>query len=246
MKKYFERASSTERWFMILSALLVFVVLNLFFVRPLFGDWAKYQTRRDKAQTTVGKFEDAIAQAEKLKPIVDKMQGEGMSVLPEEQVLNFMSAIQQQAVASGVTIVNSSPQPQRTNQFFVERAQAVNTLSGEEELVDFLYHLGAGDSLTRVRGLTLRPDAPRQKLSGNITLVASFQKKAVARAAAAAAPAKTNAPTVKPTTAPTTTPTNKIAQPQTNKVTQPAADKTKPSGAPGVPKPVTTPNTNPK
>jgi hypothetical protein len=37
--------------------------------------------------------------------------------------------------------------------------------------VDFLYNLGIGSSLIRVRSFTLNPDPPRHKLQGNVTLV---------------------------------------------------------------------------
>jgi hypothetical protein len=42
--------------------------------------------------------------------------------------------------------------------------------------VDFLYKLGSGASMIRVRDLELQPDAPHQHLNGNIRLVASYQK----------------------------------------------------------------------
>ena len=66
--------------------------------------------------------------------------------------------------------------------------------SGEKPLVDFLYNLGSGNSLIRVRGLSLRPDPPRQLLAANITLIASYQKKPVARRAASPATAAAAAP----------------------------------------------------
>ena len=84
----------------------------------------------------------------------------------------------------------------------------------EKSLVDFLYSLGVGGSLIRVRSMTLSPDPVRQKLQGSLTLVASYAKKAPPKIAApVAAPAavratnsglkpsspfKTNAPTKAP------------------------------------------------
>jgi hypothetical protein len=79
--------------------------------------------------------------------------------------------------------------------------------------VDFLYKLGDGNSLIRVRSLSLRPDAPRQNLGGNITLIASYQKKPSARSAPAPAPVpagtvKTNKPPASAASKPAT-PTKK-------------------------------------
>ena len=53
--------------------------------------------------------------------------------------------------------------------------------AGEEQLVDFLYNLGSGNSQIRVRDLTVRPDPPRQQLLAQVKLVASYQKRAAAR-----------------------------------------------------------------
>jgi hypothetical protein len=69
--------------------------------------------------------------------------------------------------------------------------------------VDFLYNLGIGGSLIRVRSMTLSKDPPQQKLQGNLQMVASFARKAppkVTPAAPAAAPARTNPPTMRPVT----------------------------------------------
>ena len=55
--------------------------------------------------------------------------------------------------------------------------------------MDFLYSLGSGNSLIRVRDLALKPNAPRQALSGNVKLVASYQKNPPKKAAPAANPA---------------------------------------------------------
>jgi len=57
--------------------------------------------------------------------------------------------------------------------------------------VDFLYNLGAGDSLVRVRNLSIRPDQNRQQLAASITLIASYQKNPKLTPAPAATPAAT-------------------------------------------------------
>ena len=212
MKEYFARLSSLERRFVVGVMLIVFILLNWVFVRPLFSDWAKFQTRRQTADKTLTKFQQTIEQGEKTKPLVGKLEGEGMSVPAEDQTVNFMLTIQSQASASGVGILNNTRMPERTNQFFIERVQNIATLSGESELVNFLHTLGSGNSLIRVRGLSLHPDAPRQKLAANITLVASYQKKTAPRPATPA-PASAPAPAAKPA------------------VENPAAEKSKPASA---------------
>ena len=58
--------------------------------------------------------------------------------------------------------------------------------------MDFLYSLGSGNSLIRVSDLTLRPDPPRQQLSGTVKLVASYQKNPSKKGAPAASSASAN------------------------------------------------------
>jgi hypothetical protein len=210
----FARLSSLERRFIIIVAVIVFVVINLVFVLPYFSELGKIKNRFADANTKLGRYEKEIAQTEFYQKGIKEVEGEGTAVPREDQAVELMTAIRNQATQSRVTILTNNRQPERTNQFFLERAQALTTQSGESELVDFLYNLGAGSSLIRVRALSIRPDAPRQALNANMTLIASFQKKAAVRAAPApaAAPARTPPPAV-----------------QTNKPAVPAAAKPVPA-----------------
>ena len=74
--------------------------------------------------------------------------------------------------------------------FLSQQVQNINVLATEEQLVDFLYKLGSGSSMIRVRDLTLQPDAPRQHLTADIRLVASYQKNPTPATAAKTATAK--------------------------------------------------------
>jgi Tfp pilus assembly protein PilO len=108
---------------------------------------------------------------------VKKFASQGESVAAEDQAINFTRTIQSQSIASGVQLQNTSRQITRTNDaFFVEQVQNISVLATEEQLVNFLYNLGSGASMIRVRDLELQPDAPRQRLSASIKLVASYQK----------------------------------------------------------------------
>lgn len=215
---YFARLSSLERRFIVIAIVVVFAVVNLWFVLPRFNDWGAVRSRHEAALTTRAKYEKEIAQTDTYTSQISKLESEGVLVPVEDQSLNFLTTIQNQAVQSGVSIVTSTRQPERTNQFFLERAQGLTIQSSEAQLVEFLYKLGDGNSLIRVRALSLRPDAPRQNLGGNITLIASYQKKPSVRSAPAPAPApvpagpgKTNKPParVAPAVSKPLTPTKK-------------------------------------
>jgi Tfp pilus assembly protein PilO len=197
MKKYFARLSSMERRFVVGVLVVFFVVLNAMFVWPRFSEWGQMQARLDKARDTTKKFEKEIAEQPKYEKQVRAMESEGLAVPPEDQSIDFVRTIQSQAAQSSVTIVNMSARPASgTNQFFLEKSQNVTVQSGEQQLVDFLYNLGSGNSLIRVRTLAIRPDPPHQALATTIELIASYQKKPQARPAAPAA-AKPATPTDK-------------------------------------------------
>jgi hypothetical protein len=90
----------------------------------------------------------------------------------------------------------------------MEQIQTLTVQSGEKPLVDFLYSLGSGESLVRVRDLSVRPDQPRQQLAASVTLIASYQKNAKAAPAPATATTPKSASAVTPKTVPATAPKN--------------------------------------
>ncbi|TAK98128.1 MAG: hypothetical protein EPO07_12385 [Verrucomicrobia bacterium] len=204
MKNPFAQLTSLERRFLAVAALGVFIVVNYLVVWPRFSDWSKTTARLHLAEKNLKIFSDEIAQKASYETKLKSYEGEGATIPPEEQSTEFLRAVQSQAAQSAVTIIANSRLPQRTNDpFFLEQIQSVRVSAGEPQLVDFLYKLGTGSSLIRVRELSVSPDPPRMALSANIKLVASYQKKAPARPTAAAAPAaatntvKTATPTAK-------------------------------------------------
>jgi type II secretory pathway component PulM len=210
LKTYLSKLNPSERRFVVGVALVFFLVINIFWVWPHFSDWSNLQRRLAGAQGELAKRETAIQQAERLKPEVDKMQRAGANVPPEDQAVQFLRTIQTQAAQNGVGVTGNGRLITRTNQFFMEQIQTITVQSGEKQLVDFLYNLGSGDSLVRVRDLSVRPDQNRQQLAASITLIASYQKnpKTTPAPAPAATPKSTLAvaPKTTPAAAPKTTP----------------------------------------
>ena len=171
---------------------VLFVVLNAWFVVPHFSDLSEARDRRLKALKKLDEWQVEIDQKAKYEAGINKFRQEGLEVPPEDQQNQFARAIQDQQVRSGVGIQQFLRVTTQTNQFFLELTQPITVQSGEEQLVDFLYRLGSGNSLIRVRDLALRPDAPRQQLSGTIKLVASYQKNSPKKATPTASPASAN------------------------------------------------------
>ena len=136
------------------------------------------------------------------------------------------------AAQSGVVIINNSRVSSRTNESFVEQTQQISVQSGEKQLVNFLYNLGSGNSMIRVKDLSLRPEANRMSLGGNITLVASYQRNLAARPKTAAAVTTKPVPTPAKPTEKRLAPPEKRTAP-TNRVTAPTDRRPKPTDRPG-------------
>lgn len=184
MKKYFSQLRPLERRLVVGVAVVLVVVLNWVFIWPEFSDAGNYETRLDNARQKLKNYQANVAQIPDLRKQLSKYENEGQYVPPLEMGLNFIRTVQQQAVDSGVALQNIGHLTQHTNdQFFIEQEQNINVSAPEAPLVDFLYKLGSSSSMMRVRDLTMQPDPPRQRLSADIRLVASYQKNPTAAAA---------------------------------------------------------------
>jgi type II secretory pathway component PulM len=177
MKKYFAQLRPLERRLAIGVMVILLLVLNYVFIWPHFSDWGNLRRRSDDAQRKLKLYQTVIAQKPTYEAQVKGLESAGEFVPLEDQSVNMMRTIQSQSAQSGVGIVNTSRQMTRTNDaFFVEQIQNIQVQADDKSLVDFLYKLGSGASTIRVRDLELQADAAKQKLNGNIRLVASYQK----------------------------------------------------------------------
>jgi Tfp pilus assembly protein PilO len=192
MNKYFAQLRPLERRLAVAVLVVVFLVLNAVFVWPHISDWDNLQLRRATADDKLHLYNKAISQSPTYQKLVDALESSGDVVAPEDQGINFNRAILTQSSASGVGILNTSRQITRTNdQFFVEQVLNLNVQATDEQLVDFLYKLGSGASMIRVRDLELQPDPPHQHLNANIRLVASYQKSSPAKSGSTVAKSPT-------------------------------------------------------
>ncbi|MEO7300074.1 MAG: hypothetical protein ABI042_16030 [Verrucomicrobiota bacterium] len=204
----------SERRLVVGIGVVIFIVLNVFFVWPHFGDWGKIRGELAQGQRNLGLYNRKITQAQGrngFEAQLKKLQGEGAAVVADEQEIQLFRTVQNQVAQSRVTVsqygqVMRSNSTQ-TNEFFEEQSIKISVNTGEKELVDFLLNVGAGSSMIRVRDLDLKPvDQNRYRLQGTITLSANYQKKSATKPAARGTPANSTAApaTPKPTVAPTT------------------------------------------
>src|SRR6267143_1958195 len=187
MSSYFDKFNlrPQERRLLVAVATVVFIVLNLWLVWPHFKDWGQVKIKMKEARWKLETYRTEINRIPEYEAQVRSLVGDEKVVPPEDQALQFIRIIQNQANQSGVMVTASPHANTKTNEMFLELTSTISVQSGEKQLVDFLYNLGAGNSVIRVRGLNLRPEANRMSLGGNITLVASYQRNLVVRPATA-------------------------------------------------------------
>lgn len=181
MNSYFSRLSPIERRFAVGVMGVVFLVLNVVFVWPRFSDWGQTKSRLATAQDKLRKYQFEFAQTNSYAAQIKTMEREGAAVPEEEQGMDFLQIVQDQSAQSDVDLRGTLRPSTLTNQFFIELVRSFTVLAGEEQLVDFLYGLSAGNSMIRVRDLIIHPELPqRQQLNVTVKLVASYQKKPAA------------------------------------------------------------------
>ena len=217
MNAYLSRLNPAERRFVIGVGILFFIVINVFWVWPHFSDWGNLKNRIGVARGTLTRYDLLIQQKSKIEGEIQKLTKEGTYVPPEDQFTQFLKTIQQLAAQNHVNFTGSSRPNTATNEFFLEQSQTISVVAGEKELVDFLYALGTGTSLIRVRALSIRPDAPHQQLNASMTLVCSYQKqrRTPPTAAPAASGVKPAASGVKPAAQPAPNSTKPDTRPST-------------------------------
>jgi hypothetical protein len=197
MKEFFARLNPTERRFVVGVAVVFFLVINIVWVWPHFADWGDTRGRMEAASKQLVVFETGTNLIPDLQKKIAKFQGQGQVVPSADQAVQFVRLIQNQTAQFGIIPENMSSQrqPGATNSFFVDQAETMTLQTTEKQLVDFLYSLGAtSNSLIRVKVLSVQPDPSHQRLTAHVTLVASYQKKAIGSVGAAPASAAAKKP----------------------------------------------------
>lgn len=169
-----------ERRLVVFVAVVTFVVLNIWLVWPHFKDWRITSVELEKVQETLRKYQAETARIGDYQARLRELEGSGPNVIPEEQDLDLVRNVQSQTLASGIKVTRSDPRPKtsnsRTNEFFEEQTVTLRFEAANEELVKFLVNLASTNSLIRVQDLDVRTASNKSKLSGGLTLVASYQK----------------------------------------------------------------------
>jgi len=230
-----------ERRLVVVFAGVLFVLVNLWFVWPRFKDWKMVKDKISRAETTLRRYTNEIARLPDYKKRLSVLETEGSTVLPSAQSVDMVRTVQNLARDNRVR-VDFPGQPTKstgsnTNSFFEELSLRIRVVTGEASLVDFLYELGRGSSMIRVRDLQLGPGPSNTNLTGSIDLVASYQKTNVTKASLTSKPpsqASTNLAAAIPARSltnmmnkgVTNRPATRLSKPSTNTAAQASTNKT--------------------
>lgn len=169
-----------ERRLVVITGLAIFVVLNIWFVWPFFGEWAVVERKMERSRQTLERYQQEIAREDEYRQRLNQLRQSGSRMLTSE--VEMQNVVNNQAAAAGLQIVNYDsrfrPTLTKTNQFFEEQTASLRFSSGGKELVDFLVGIASQDAMIRVREMDLRPDPPQHRLVGTLLLVGNYQKKA--------------------------------------------------------------------
>lgn len=161
------------------------LLFNHWFIWPYFSKWDVMVRERTKLEGQKQIYFKEVSKKGVYEKLLRELEGAGGQVMPEEQANRVQQGITSAAATNGVNLGRVSPQvaslrmsASKDTNFFDEQIVIVDLSAKEESFVNFLYALGASDSMIRVRDMSrLRIDNTGQSLSASVTFVASFQKK---------------------------------------------------------------------
>jgi Tfp pilus assembly protein PilO len=173
-----------ERRFVVIVGIIVFVVVNVWFVWPHFADWQRTRTAMEADREKLETYQNKIAMNEGKTGYAARLAelSDGARIEVDEREIELLRTVQNQAVKSRMGVTRYDPISRanalRSSEFFEEQSLRITVKTGEKELVNFLTAISEGNSMIRVRNLDVRPDNQRYQLEGSVVLVASYQKSA--------------------------------------------------------------------
>lgn len=207
MKKLWEQLKPQERRWLIAIGCVVFITLNYFMVWPKFKDWTANSNRIAAAKDKLAKYSAEIARKDDYQRRIASLDVENNTISPDDQAVHFENTFRDHALENGVSIQSVSRPSTRTDDFTMEQQATLQVLTGEKNLVNFLYSLGSGGSLMRVKSMSLRPaDNNRYQLHADLTIAESYLRTTPGAPVKNPTPAKPAAPAIAPAVKPAVVP----------------------------------------
>jgi hypothetical protein len=168
-----------ERRLVVIVGLVVFILLNMWFIWPFFGEWGRVQNDLYKSESTLARYNAEIAKRSTYERKQRELEQTGSEMLNNET--DFQRIVSSQAASAGVYLSDlrtgaGASLATTTNQFFQEQSIVVQFSSGGKEIVDFLVGIAAQNAMIRVREMNIRPDSTQTKLAGSITFAGNYAR----------------------------------------------------------------------
>ena len=128
MKSMFDKLNLRphERRLVVTVGMVIFVLLNWWFVWPYFNDWGQTQNQIQATKDTLNRYQREIGNRPKYEARQKELETTGSEMLPSE--IDLQRVIQSQATASEVRLGRMTAlkgQGVRTNQFFQEASISI-------------------------------------------------------------------------------------------------------------------------
>ena len=109
-----------ERRLVVITGLAIFVVLNIWFVFPYFGEWGRVERKMERSRDTLERYQQEITRRPQYERQLAELRESGSRMLTSE--VEMQNVVHNQAAAAGLQIVNYDsrfrPTLTKTNQFF--------------------------------------------------------------------------------------------------------------------------------
>ena len=193
--------SSGERR-LVMAVLVVLMLALAWMVWGMIPSPGVTQNKISQAQQRLNSFTNEISKIADYEKKIGELQGLGSAVIKIEQQTDMRKFINRLTAANGVDIDSTTSADPKTGDFFIEQSMTIRFSSKESDLVNFLWKLGSSDTMVRVSQMRVNPDKNRYRLSGSMTLTASYQKDVKATKPKPATEAKAKPVAAKPAAKP--------------------------------------------
>ena len=217
--------SSGERR-LVMAVLVVLMLALAWMVWGMIPSPGVTQNKISQAQQRLNSFTNEISKIADYEKKIGELQGLGSAVIKIEQQTDMRKFINRLTAANGVDIDSTTSANPKTGDFFIEQSMTIRFSSKESDLLKFLWKLGSSGTMVRVSQMRVNPDKNRYKLSGSMTLTASYQKDVKATKPKPATEAKAKPVAAKPAAKPEPAKPKAETKPAKPSGTKPA----KPSG----------------
>jgi hypothetical protein len=169
-----------ERRLLVGVAVLLFIVFNVYFIWPQFKEWGKLKGDIAALTLTRTTYEQERDKLPEYQQKEAELRGRSPAVPASGIGSQLVKEVQNQASQLGKQFAYikqiDGAQTERSK-FFEEKIVNVRFSSWTDtNVLKLLISLGEGSSVIRIRDLSIKPDPSRMKLTGNATMVASYQK----------------------------------------------------------------------